>query len=269
MSQFILNFDINGTITPIDSTDFDLDPSAVANMVISKSIYGQIDSFNKWVINDNPFKIDRDSVSFYNYSKKIFKDDYKDRIYTFTDNDNIGEQFRVYYDKIIVDIENENLIFNSFLKVINEHSDSKLVLRTFGLDGPLIINDLKEKYGYDKPFTFCTYIRSDEGDTLNVKDKDIKGLDEIGKFITNHKHNLCIKDDYKYWSIDNNKDKSYGKPMILSHKHKQIFFDDNNCVITFEQDGTISDNKYFCQINTILAMTDDDYFLDIIKKVHP
>ena len=270
MSNLILNFDINGTITAMDSTDNDINHDCIANMVISKSIYGELDKFGKWVIGDDPYKIHNKSISYYNYCKKYFNSKYKSMVYTFTDNNKIGHKFRKHYDKIVDDIANDNIIFESFLKVLNKYNNAKLIFRTFGIDGPIIIDTLREKYKYNKPFTFAEYIRTKDEDILVLSnDIVIKGIIEIGKFITNHKRHLCIKDDYNFWSIQNNKNKECGKPMILNKDHIQIFFDDNNCVTTHHQYGLIVDDKYFNHINTIQAMTDDDYFLNIIKNYYP
>jgi len=45
----ILNFDINGTITAIDSTDDDISHLEASNMIVSKSIFGKIIG-GKWIM---------------------------------------------------------------------------------------------------------------------------------------------------------------------------------------------------------------------------
>ena len=262
MQKLILNFDINGTITTIDSTDYDIDTPSRVNAIISKSIYGRLNDRNEWIMNDDPFSIHTGDISYHHYLKQI---GLKHLAHTFTDDGNIGSKFRNYYSAI-VDHEKHELLFKSFLNVLTRYEDAKLVLRTFGNDGSMVINDLNIKHGYQKPFTHAKYIRANDQHILKISNNEVIGIQNICDFITQHPNNLCIQDDYEYWHTSDNRNKIHGKPMIMKDSYVQLFFDDNDCVVSYDYDGCIMDDTFFTKVNTLQAMTNDDYYIRHIDK---
>ena len=64
----VLHFDINGTITPVDTTEPGTKEQN-ANMVIAKSVYGKVNN-EVWTLNDDPYE-ETDSITYYDYLKSI------------------------------------------------------------------------------------------------------------------------------------------------------------------------------------------------------
>jgi len=263
MNKLILHFDINGTITTVDSTDDHLDTSSRVNVIISKSVFGKVNEVGEWVMNDDPFLIGDGDTSYYNHLKKIGS---KHLAYVFTNKGELGEPFRKYYDDIVKH-ELGDIIFRSFLKVLDKYNDAKLVLRTFGNDGPMIVDHINTVHGYEKPFIYATYVRTDDQHMLKLSNDEIIGLKNISDFISQHPDNICIKDDYEYWCANNNYIKHKGKPLIVNELDVQIFFDDNDCVVTYGHKGDLKEDTYFNRINCIQAMLDHDYYIRLIDAV--
>jgi len=258
MTKLILHFDINGTLTAIDNTD-QITKNHNINMLVSKSIFGDVLE-NEWIPSVYPFDEEK-YISYYDYLKKKHPKMYKKYAYKFTEKNEPGEEFRHYYDKMI---QQKNFIFSSFINVLTTF-DCKLVLRTFGVDGKEVINNLR-KLGYKKKFILGHFSRTKNNIYLKLGNRTvIVGYKNIHKFIKHSKYNLLLVDNYKYWN-DNKKDPLCGK-VVFKNKSKQLFFDDNYCCDVRTTKGVPKpNNNIFVKVNTLRAMIEPDYYVKIIKE---
>jgi len=67
-NKLVLHFDINGTITSVDSTELGSDYEN-ANMTLAKSVYGTVTN-NSWSLNSD-YRDPTNSISYYDYLKTI------------------------------------------------------------------------------------------------------------------------------------------------------------------------------------------------------
>ena len=258
MSKLVLHFDINGTITPVDTVE----PGTKienSNMVISKSVYGKVIN-NKWVLNDNLYD-DINSITYYDHLRQLDKKTYKKVSFSFTESGEPGEILHWMVDRLVDSMD--KFLFNSFLDVFEEFPDALIVFRTFGLDADEVIHYLKtnEKTAHK----FKTIIK---GEFINKSSEYVLLLENnelyvdmvnINKLIKTTKCHLALKENFNYWN-DNNRNKANGKQLLGDEEMIQIFFDDNDCV------NVINDiNTHNIKINTLHAMLDDKYYS---KKIH-
>lgn len=145
-------------------------------------------------------------------------------------------------------VDHKEFFLPSFLKFLKT-CDDKIVFRTFGVDGGLVIEEMK-KISERKFIVGKMEIVNDIA-VLNIDNKSLSGIDEIFDFIENSDCDILINEDYNYWN-KNGKKNTHGK--ILCERNKShIFFDDNDCVYVLK--GT------FVKVNTIDAFMDEDYFI--------
>ena len=259
MEKLILHFDINGTITPVDTTETGNNLEN-ANMVISKSVYGKIVN-NKWIINENHYD-EKDSISYYNYLRLNDKN-YKQKSYTITNKGEPCEHLNHLIPLLLNSME--TFLFSSFLNVLDAFPNSRIIFRTFGLDADEVIEYLKQKH----PNNFKTIIKGDfmyESDNvLLTLDNGVylKGMNEINDYFykTHDYCHLALKESYDYWN-KHNRNKINGKQLFGSPKMTQIFFDDNDCVNVID-----STNSHFVKINTLCALLDNQYYVNLINEV--
>lgn len=244
MKPLVLHFDINGTITAIDTTEPGTKEEC-ANMVIAKSVYGKIQD-NKWIL-------DKTGISYYDHLKGITKD-YKKKSFTFTNKNEPGETLNYLVPKLIESMD--TFLFQSFLNVLEKY-DCIIILRTFG-------NDIDESIkGLSKNFIKgeFSYINEERPLITLENGQKISEIHNLNKYILDTKSNLALKEDYNFWN-NNDRDKRYGKQLLGNESMIQIFFDDNDCV------NVLDDlNCHFVQINTLEALTNDNYYTDIIDKI--
>lgn len=261
MSNLVLHFDINGTITPVDTVEPGTNEQN-SNMVIAKSFYGKKMN-DQWILNDpeNYFN-ESESMTYYDYLKTITKD-YKKISFTFTHKNNPGESLNYLIDPLMKSMD--NFLFSSFLNVLHEYPDAKIVFRTFGLDADEVIHYLrtnsktefkfrdivKGKFVYAHDVTFI------ELDT----DEIIIGMDNFNKLIKTSSVPLAFVENYNHWN-SHDRDSKYGKQLLGDDDIIQIFFDDNECVNII--DGV---NCHFVKINTIHALQNDKYYVNHISKI--
>lgn len=247
-----LHFDINYTCVPFDTTS-KLKYEETTNELISKHTYGKL-VFDQWVINKDPYD-EIDSISYYEYCKKT---NTKEKSYKFTEEKEPGHIFRHVYDEIVD--KKFFYVFQSFLEVLKGYEDAKLIFRTFGPDGDLVINMLQNRYGVKKQFTKC-YLHYIEGRwEMQVGREVMHNFDEINDFIVNCPTDLLIIDDYQYWDSHERKPE-YGKQICGMLMNVQLNFDDNDCVNLMR---TMNCRKF--KINSIRAATEKDYFTGLIKQ---
>ena len=257
MNKLILHFDINGTITPVDTTESGTELE-IANMIISKNVYGNVID-NKWILNENVYD-QTHSITYYDHLKKNDKDNCKKISFRFTNEGEPGENLNYLVDKVIDSMN--KLLFNSFLNVIDEFPDALIVLRTFGPDTDKVIEKMKI---VGKSNTFVKGLFSYEGDCcrLSLENGNIfTGMTNINDLFKTSNDYLALKENYHYWN-DNKRNKVYGKQLVGDDDVLQIFFDDNDCV------NVINDtNVHNITINTLCAMLDDNYYINKIYDAY-
>lgn len=259
----ILHFDINGTVTICDSTE-EIIGKPMYNIVLAKSTYGKLIN-DIWSLSSTPFTKTHDTITYYQYLRKKVTN-HKELACLFTNEGNPGYELKHYVEKMGKMYEH-SFLFPSFINVVNKFKDAKLVFRTFGPDGEMVIKEMKEIYGYNKPFTYGTLDYKDSKPILSMSDGCVlNGWAEVNNYIcSNQSMNLMIKDNYSYWN-NNNKLKQFGKPLILSNSVTQLFFDDNDLITCHDTTGTLINNyegAFF--INTIDALLNESYYLDQIN----
>jgi hypothetical protein len=247
----ILYFDINGTITHIDSTSGDLDPRSELNELVAKNFTPTLDLVN------HP-------------SDERYYDLYKnkpEKIYQccFKDGGDLHQGIEPYYNALESLFNSDTKIFPSFENILKKYSDpfeTKIVFRTFGHDGPFILHHLINKT--TRNFLSCTYHPSaqilkiyDPLKKNKYPDKIIKGYQEITNMIyVNNGQDYLIKDDYKWWVLWN-KD---------PHKGKTIFSDPTKPDVKIYSFDDLPNamSQLTHRVNTILAATQNDYFTSFI-----
>ncbi len=252
----ILHFDINNTVTNIDSTDTRT-LRKLANQTISRNVYGKVDA-KIWKVNKNQFD-ETNSISYYQYLKINNLD--KSCADNFAEKDGIGFEFAgflTHFEKY-----SYNFIFESFINILKIYTNDKIVFRTFGPDGPHIIKKLQTEYGIYRKFTTCTINVVDNIYQMTVDgiNNIFIGIDNINNYIINSDTDLLIVDDYNYWN-SHDRNKQFGKPIKGVKNVIQIFCDDNDCINLIDQL-----NCYIYKINTLEAIQKPDYFTNIIKPI--
>lgn len=259
-TKLVLHFDINGTITPYDTTDTGT-PEENANMIISKNIYGTMCN-DEWKINDDIYD-ETNSVSYYNYLRHAFPTSYKKLSYVFTNNNNPGEKFNYMVNQIIKSMD--ELLFDSFLNVMEKMPSALIVFRTFGLDADEIIHylrtNIKTKHHFEFVIKGSFGYDNDEHSLILENGLKVCGAKNINNLFESSKQHLALKENYNYWN-SNSRNKLNGKQLLGSANMTQIFFDDNECVNIVD-----STNAHYFKVNTLLAMIDPMYYFDKIKSV--
>lgn len=274
--KLVLHFDINGTITGVDSTDKG-DPVANANVIISKVMRGTVKD-KKWTY--NPYSVfGDDNISYWNYLKQT-TENYLHEGESFTEPGHQGEKFKPLVDKLVE--SNENFLFESFLKVMREYSHVGIVFRTFGGDIDKVISKLVD-HGFEKTILkgVFKYVSTDAYSNSNVITADNSiitlvmdsgdtyiGMDIINKFIYDCPHILALQEDYHFWN-NNSKNIKYAKQIKPHDKLKQLFFDDNVCVNIHPSDSPQKNDCHFIQVDTVAALLDPNYFTDHISQIAP
>ncbi len=259
MTKLILHFDINGTITPVDTTEPGNNIEN-ANMVIAKSVFGKVIN-NKWILNENYYD-EKESMSYYNYLRLNDKN-YKQKSYTITNEGEPGEQLVHLIPLLLKSME--TFLFSSFLNVLNVFPNARIIFRTFGLDADEVIEYLINKH----PTNFKTIIKggfsySDNNIVLTLDNGlYFKGMDNVNEYFykTHNYHHLALKESYDYWN-KNNRNKLNGKQLLGNIGMTQIFFDDNDCVNVIDPI-----NSHFIKINTLCALLDDQYYVNLVNKI--
>lgn len=252
----VFHFDINGTIILVDTTEPGNDIEN-ANMVIAKSIYGKVIN-NIWTMNDD-YLDETNSISYYNYLRQSGQD-HKSKSYVTTQKNEPGEKLSYLIPSLIQSIE--SFVFPSFLNVLNKYPHVLIVFRTFGLDADEVIDHLKSKYESN----FKTIIKGEfsyENDEIILKLEDgtcLRGMQNINGYFKETNNHCALKESYNYWN-KNSKSKLCGKQLCGDSDMKQLFFDDNDCVNVMD-----STNCSFIKINTLGALLDEDYYINLINQ---
>ena len=261
--RLVLHFDINGTITPVDTTE----PGSKeqnANMVIAKSVFGKVIN-NTWTLNDDPYN-ETDSLTYYDYLKSIDMSNYKLRSFTFTNTDEPGNKL-AYMIPVLID-SMHTFLFQSFLNVLHKYDDALIVFRTFGLDADEVIDYLRTNDKTTKHFKTVVkgeFKYSNDHNSillsLDNNDEPIIGMHKFNELIRTSEPHLALKESYNFWN-SNKRNKECGKQLLGDDKMLQIFFDDNDCINVLDDK-----NSHFVKINTLQALLNDNYYVDFINNI--
>ena len=262
--QLILHFDLNGTITNYDSTE-DSDISKMANLILAKNAQGKIID-NKWILIDPPFEEKVDSISYYNYLKLVDSATYKAQAFNFTCEGQPGQPLQKECQRIELSGD-VFAIFPSFINILKQYPEAKLVFRTFGNDRDLIVEQLKTRHKYNLSFCYGEMTHHNGNVILKIKNgSEYVGNRQINNFINSCPNNIIIKEDYHHWN-QNKKNKANGKILVIDPSVDQLIFDDNDCVVCQDLDGNIIENcNKFIKINTIKAQLDEEFYIKHVKS---
>lgn len=263
--NLVLHFDINGTITPVDTTEPG-NKEENANMVISKSVYGTVKE-GKWTLNNSENNSDKnkncENISYYDYLKTIDKN-YKKKSFSFTHPGQPGDSLSHLVPVLIESMD--IFLFRSFLNVLKEFPDALIVFRTFGLDADEVIHFLRtdEKTSDNfKNIIKGDFTYDENGNPIVALENSlsISGMSAFNSFLLETNNHLALKESYEYWD-KNKRDRKCGK-QLLGHKDIiQIFFDDNDCINVID-----STNCFPVRINTLDALQNPSYYTDIIRGI--
>lgn len=231
MNLTIFNVDINGTIIGFDSTDEKVNVDQFTSEYLARSIdkYGNILP-----------SVTNNRESYYQWLTQNHKQTYKEDAYNVTKT---FPQHKETHSKLI-EVFNMG-IFPSFLKLLNTkilNTNSVLVFRTFGSDGPLVIDKINQNKEFPINFIEC-----------QPKELSLSQFEECKK----ENRHILVQDNYNRWNY-NYKDPKYGKIIIGDSNLFQYGFDDNDCMYP------LGENVTFFKINTLRAAFDEDYFINLI-----
>jgi hypothetical protein len=255
----VFHFDINGTITAYDATEPGT-PIENANMVISKSVYGQIDQDGSWRMNSVPDEEVAGSMSFYDYLKSRGVKDYKKQSFRFTAPEQPGESLAVLVDDIAASMK--TFLFPSFIHFIcifAKTENAVFLIRTFGQDTEETLKFLLSNPSIKGLFKNISRATSVSKDSIYVGQKGILTYDEFNRFIETIEDRslILIQENFEYWN-NNGRNRDFGKQLLGSPRLCQIFFDDNDCV---NIKGEFADHTHFVRVNTMRALFNNDYFI--------
>ncbi len=264
MSQkkLVLHFDINGTITPVDTTEPG-NKEENANMVIAKSVYGTVKD-NVWTLNQDYQQEKEGSLTYYDYLKTTDKQHYKKLSFTFTHPNEPGESLAHLVPLLVESMD--TFLFHSFLNVLHEFPEALVVFRTFGLDADEVIDFLRTSPKTSHKFQDIikgdfSYTHEERPLITLENGHNISGMDNFNKFILNTDTHLALKESYDYWNL-NHRSKKHGKQLLGHDSMVQIFFDDNDCVNILD-----NTNSHSIKINTLDALQNHSYYVNFIKEV--
>lgn len=260
LKRLILKFDINGTITNYSKgRKFRDNPF----YIISSLAKGTVDNDGNWKSSGYHYDTNTidDEISYFDYLKDRFNpDEIEKRVLRCTQKDEPCDDYFKISRKLFDIIHNE-VLFPSFLNVLQVYPEAKVVIRSYGGDIGKVAEVLtNNNYSYIKGklcHTFDSESKDSTPDTIiYIDDKELT-KEEFGQFILDcDKRVIIIRDDWKAWK--NNK---YGKVLFHIPETLQLFFDNTKCVKYDEN----SKDCHFFHINSIDAAVDKFYFQRLIK----
>ena len=240
----VLHFDVNGTITAVDTTDTHTTHNENANVIISKNVYGKL-------LDDGHWKClgDKGTLSYYDYVKQYHC---KTLAYQFTNDSSPGHPFKHFLKPITDSLQGKPFFFQSFQAVIQKYPDAVYIFRTFGLDSNTVVNELKNLH----PNVNAQFLT-----TKDLVFQDLNKAIIVSKETTsdNTLTAIVIQEDYTHWN-NNGRSPMFGKQFVGHPQLDQIFFDDNDCVNVVDNAGPV------IKVNTISAAIDENYFNSHIKR---
>lgn len=226
------HFDINGTIIGIDSTDKDASIEDAALEAICRAT------------STLP------NQSFYE-ELKAKGGDYKSRMNTVFDK---YPERRLAYEKLVVAYR-ANILFPSFQAVVKSLGpNDRIILRTFGLDGPRVVELLDQQFGL-------------KFQKLSWNSKEDSPSGKAFPQLVGSSH-ILIQDNYNHWNT-NGRQANAGKMIPRSEGVIQIGFDDNPCM--YAENPTSEEHErqspiIIHRVVTERAALDENYYLNLIAE---
>jgi hypothetical protein len=264
-------FDINDTITLRDSVDPERTPRIKNYQIVAQNIYLYNEpeiSLEDYIKRTNPIISEQRKI--YNLLPEYAQKLYKQGILRAKDIEMIpylSEKYRLAYDKACIE---HNGFFSSFFKFIDFilENDRKptIIFQSFGLEIPLTLETISIRYK----------------DRLKV-DKDIGVFNDVGyleyegKLYKTPTELEGFIEPFKVMGWRNNYHAKGMKVLLFRNdnnkKIKTYFFDDfgeKYAVISYNGKLLIAEENeiakpYISKINTALALTDENYFINLYR----
>ncbi len=264
------HFDINLTITFLDSTG-SASLEEEHNKTLSKHVHGHVvpdEHFQpKWLLQrDYPFVADPDfkSQSYHSYltDEKMPKEMINQKCFRFTMEGHPGAPLHHFIPRLLA----IRKLFPSFVHFLRKNPQAQLVLRTFGPDGPLVTEWIREE-SPSRRFKFvsiqdeniyeCCY--ADNGSlVLGPVQCSIQNM--ALWIYSNRPNDICIRDNYKAWRQTSETGKPFCDPLFVNGKRIQrAIFDDNALTCVRVMEGS-QPNPRVIPVNPVVASISDDYF---------
>lgn len=330
--RLIVNLDFNRTCTNRDSTDGRSDDSIEAAFLfgisetLSKETYGHVTTMTKTYYgrqrDEHVWTLDKENkhnkkdlpktdsyMCYYDYLKKVYPTDsnqVKVLSGKFTESGEPGAEMKEEFEKSY-EHSRKKIMFDSVAKILSELKDmATFVFKTFGNDGQMIIEGLKE-CGYRQNCLRFKIQREDGKEPVMIEQIPVldehkahvvtNGVEQFtsGKTLTMGEYNklletligvhVIIQENYKYWN-DRKRIASCGKHVKGSDRLVQICFDDLDCWSTDStnhpigsfpidtsdyspelNEGLETNNVWFFRVNTYDASVSELFFFDRILLV--
>ncbi len=281
--RLVLHFDVNSTITAVDSTEEGTDEQN-ANMLLAKSCFGKVSLYDhNWTLNPCKEQWFKSSsyvdITYYDYLK-LRTPDYKKQSFVFTQHGMPGHLLADLVTPIALSFK--SLVFQSFTRVVSEYlgdENTTFVFRTFGHDGEAVLMCLVDQ-GYDDfgdhNMVKCEFIHEGNSSSLIVHhplrtvlpNDSIRHLNALVQ--KNKNKHFLVKEDYNYWNNNkrgNQRVAEFGKQLLGEPDAIHIFFDDNECVNIVSGNEDDKTEAYFVKVNPIEALQNINFFSEWIDKL--
>lgn len=241
--ESIYHLNINGTMVGFDSTD-------------THSIEDAVIEYMGRNINIDIITLADSDISIYEQIKKLHQTNYKEKNAEFMTKLMKDDKYIMMKNSLIGVFSNG--IFPSVITLLASQNN-KIVLRTFGLDGPVIVEQLQSFF----PLMRFISLESIWANDVNYfrNGDEIYPMSELNNLIESVDTNthFLMKDNYDYWN-KKGREASCGK-CIYSAECPVFGFDDNNCMFSIGN-GPVAIFK----VNTIQCALDSIYLYDLVHK---
>jgi hypothetical protein len=255
--EAIYHIDINGTVIGFDTTDTHSIKEAVIECMGRN-------------INIDIVTSAESNISIYEQFKKLYPKEYKEKNTKFILDLIKDEKYEKIMESLIISFENG--IFPSVIKLLAS-VNIKIVFRTFGLDGPIVVKQLQKFYPY---FTFVN-MRSIWANDVNYLqyENEIYPMNELNVLIKTFDKNthVLMQDNYEYW---NKKGKDVTSGKCIYGTDCPVFGFDDNRRERWQLGWILQHNPcmYACgfdavaifRVNTIKCALDENYLYDLVEK---
>lgn len=244
----VANIDANGTFMGSDATNPGETPKSAAMETVCRGTVVTCEGNKK---------------TLYDRVKSCGGPDFKSKL---SDALDLFPERKPIFEKLIEVYSRPEPLFDSFLALLDAaatNPELKIVVRTFGKDGPLI----KERIALRHPqmiFHDLVCSRKPSGRPFFQTVK--LGIEiDLSELISQSSHNehFFVQDDYAYWNAHGRSDEAgkYVPGARLTHEIKVVHvgLDDNPCMYSFgEEPATIH------RVVTEDAALDPSYFLNLL-----
>lgn len=191
------------------------------------------------------------------------KKNYKKKSFSFTEEGQPGHSLKHMINMVASSLH--NLLFKSFMNVLDMYPDALIVFRSFGKDIKEVLEYLKTNDKFKNALIGkVTHVDGNMQVVFN-NGTVCNNPSDLNQFLVESNVHLALQEDYRYWN-DHKRAKEYGKMLYPDSKIKQLFFDDNDCVNIIQNSSTDKLDCHYIKVNTLDALQNENYFTDIIKN---